>query len=95
MGRLVRISTWAGRRITTQRRSVVGVRPPCAPKGARSERRGALHDARGCACALRAPPGTSSYVAGYAELQSKHRAAYGDNEAAREAAGKAALLRAK
>ena len=32
---------------------VVGVRPPCAPKGARSERRGALHDARGCACAAR------------------------------------------
>ena len=31
----------------------------------------------------------------YAELQSKHRAAYGDNEEAREAAGKAALLRAK
>ena len=31
----------------------------------------------------------------YAELQRKHRAAYGDNEEAREAAGKAALLRAK
>lgn len=31
----------------------------------------------------------------YSELQSKHRAAYGDGEAAREAAGKAALLRAK
>ena len=31
----------------------------------------------------------------YAELQSKQRAAYGDDEAAREAAGKAALLRAK
>ena len=31
----------------------------------------------------------------YSELQSKHRAAYGDDEAAREAAGKAALLRAK
>ena len=31
----------------------------------------------------------------YAELQSKHQAAYGDNEEAREAAGKAALLRAK
>ena len=29
------------------------MRPPCAPKGARSERRGALHDARGCACAAR------------------------------------------
>ena len=34
-------------------------------------------------------------VRGYAELQSKHRAAYGDDEEAREAAGKAALLRAK
>jgi hypothetical protein len=31
----------------------------------------------------------------YAELQSKHRATYGDDEEAREAAGKAALLRAK
>ena len=31
----------------------------------------------------------------YAELQSKQRAAYGDDEAAREAAGKVALLRAK
>ena len=31
----------------------------------------------------------------YAELQSKQRAVYGDDEAAREAAGKAALLRAK
>ena len=31
----------------------------------------------------------------YAELQSKQRAAYGDDEVAREAAGKAALLRAK
>ena len=31
----------------------------------------------------------------YAELQRKHRDAYGDNEEAREAAGKAALLRAK
>ena len=34
-------------------------------------------------------------VRGYAELQSKHRATYGDDEEAREAAGKAALLRAK
>jgi hypothetical protein len=34
-------------------------------------------------------------VRGYAELQSKHRAAYGDDEEAREAAGRAALLRAK
>ena len=33
--------------------------------------------------------------AAYAELQRKHRDAYGDNEEAREAAGKAALLRAK
>ena len=31
----------------------------------------------------------------YAELQSKQCAAYGDDEAAREAAGKAALLRSK
>jgi hypothetical protein len=34
-------------------------------------------------------------VRGYTELQSKHRATYGDDEEAREAAGKAALLRAK
>jgi hypothetical protein len=32
-------------------------------------------------------------VRGYTELQSKHRATYGDNEEAREAAGRAALLR--
>ena len=58
---------------------------------------------RGCACAarrilvrvtwqvLREQEGARVY----SELQSKHRAAYGDDEAAREAAGKAALLRAK
>jgi hypothetical protein len=34
-------------------------------------------------------------VRGYAELQSKNRATYGDDEEAREAAGRAALLRAK
>ena len=32
-----------------------GMRPPCAPEGARSEREGAPHDARGRAC-QRAPP---------------------------------------
>jgi hypothetical protein len=32
-------------------------------------------------------------VRSYAELQSKQRATYGDDEEAREAAGKAALLR--
>ena len=52
-----------------------------------------------------APPDTSSYVAGVARergrarlrraAEQKQRAAYGDDEAAREAAGKAALLRAK
>ena len=36
-----------------QREEVVAVRPPCAPKGARSERGGAQHDARGCVCAAR------------------------------------------
>ena len=36
-----------------QREEVVAVRPPCAPKGARSERGGARHDARGCVCAAR------------------------------------------
>ena len=58
----------------------------CAPKGARSERRGALHDARGCACAarrilvrvtwqvLREQEGARVY----SELQSKHRAAKND-----------------
>ena len=77
------------------------MRPPCAPEGARSEREGAPHDARGRACAAPTPPRPSQVlreqegVRGYAELQSKHRAAYGDDEEAREAAGKAALLRAK
>ena len=32
---------------------MASARPPCAPKGARSERRGAPHDARGCVCAAR------------------------------------------
>ena len=41
------------------------------------------------------PPCAPEGVRGYAELQSKHRATYGDDEEAREAAGKAALLRAK
>ena len=36
-----------------QREEVVAVRPPCAPKGARSERGGARHDARGCVRAAR------------------------------------------
>ena len=78
------------------------MRPPCAPEGARSEREGAPHDARGRACAAPTTPPRPSQVLreqegvrGYAELQSKHRAAYGDDEEAREAAGRAALLRAK
>ena len=77
------------------------MRPPCAPERARSEREGAPHDARGRACAAPTPPRPSQVlreqegVRGYTELQSKHRATYGDNEEAREAAGKAALLRAK
>ena len=52
--------------------------------------------------AVHAPPTVRRQVSreqeglrAYAELQRKHRAAYGDNEEAREAAGKAALLRAK
>jgi hypothetical protein len=71
------------------------MRPPCAPEGARSEREGAPHDARGRACAAPTPPRPSQVlreqegVRGYAELQSKHRAAYGDDEEAREAAGRA------
>ena len=32
---------------------MLAVRPPCAPKGARSERGGARHDARGCVRAAR------------------------------------------
>jgi hypothetical protein len=77
------------------------MRPPCAPEGARSEREGAPHDARGRACAAPTPPRPPQVlreqegVRGYTELQSKHRATYGDDEEAREAAGKAALLRAK
>lgn len=77
------------------------MRPPCAPEGARSEREGAPHDARGRACAAPTPPRPSQVlreqegVRGYTELQSKHRATYGDDEEAREAAGRAALLRAK
>ena len=34
-------------------REVVDMRPPCAPEGARSEREGAPHDARGRARAAR------------------------------------------
>jgi len=77
------------------------MRPPCAPEGARSEREGAPHDARGRARAAPTPPRPSQVlreqegVRGYAELQSKNRATYGDDEEAREAAGRAALFRAK
>ena len=77
----------------------------CAPKGARwprSEHRGAPRDARGCACAAR-----HVLVRGRCCASRRARAftpscrasivprRYGDDEAAREAAGKAALLRAK
>ena len=47
------------------------------------------------ACVRRQVTSESEGLRAYAELQRKHRAAYGDNEEAREAAGKAALLRAK
>ena len=47
------------------------------------------------ACVRRQVTSESEGLRGYAELQRKHRAAYGDWEEAREAAGKAALLRAK
>ena len=47
------------------------------------------------ACVRRQVACESEGLRAYAELQRKHRAAYGDNEEAREAAGKAALLRAK
>ena len=85
---------------------VVGVRPPCAMCAKRSP----LAPLRAQRCAARRQrlcvrrptcPRTWQVLREqegacvYAELQSKHRAAYGDDEAAREAAGKAALLRAK
>ena len=60
--------------------------PPPAPPTAST-----LFDLRGWSHGYLQPPDARVY----AELQSKHRAAYGDDEAAREAAGKAALLRAK
>ena len=60
--------------------------PPPAPPTAST-----LVDLRGWSHGYLQPPDARVY----AELQSKHRAAYGDDEAAREAAGKAALLRAK
>ena len=47
------------------------------------------------ACVRRQVSREQEGLRAYAELQRKHRAAYGDNEEAREAAGKAALLRAK
>jgi len=47
------------------------------------------------ACVRRQVTSESEGLRAYAELQRKHRAAYGDWEEAREAAGKAALLRAK
>ena len=47
------------------------------------------------ACVRRQVTSELEGLRAYAELQRKHRAAYGDNEEAREAAGKAALLRAK
>jgi hypothetical protein len=82
-----------------------GMRPPCAPEGARSEREGVRRTTPEVVRASVRRPDTSSSAAqvlreqevvrGYAELQSKHRATYGDDEEAREAAGKAALLRAK
>ena len=78
------------------------MRPPCAPKGARSERRGAPQVARGCACAAR-----RVLVRGRCCASKRARAftpscrasivprTATNDEAAREAAGKAALLRAK
>ena len=47
------------------------------------------------ACVRRQVSREQEGLRAYAELQRKHRDAYGDNEEAREAAGKAALLRAK
>ena len=47
------------------------------------------------ACVRRQVSREQEGLRAYAELQRKHRDAYGDNEEAREAAGKAALLWAK
>ena len=81
---------------------VVGVRPPCAMCAKRSP----LAPLRAQRCAARRQrlcvrrptcPRTWQVLREqegacvYAELQSKHRAAYGDDEAAREAAGKESL----
>ena len=80
---------------------VVGAWASRAPERASTERRGAPRDSTSCACASDTPAlrrqvsREQEGLRAYAELQRKHRAAYGDNEEAREAAGKAALLRAK
>jgi hypothetical protein len=85
------------------------MRPPCALEGARSEREGAPHDARGRACAAPTPPRPSQVrlreqepkracavrVIRRAAEPASIRAMYGDDEEAREAARKAVLLREK
>ena len=73
----------------------------CARRSSLRARRCAARRQRSCV----RRPDTSSSAAGVARargrarlhraVQSKHRATYGDNEEAREAAGRAALLRAK
>ena len=72
----------------------------CARKGQHRAQRCAARLNKLCmrlrhACVRRQVSREQEGLRAYAELQRKHRAAYGDNEEAREAAGKAALLRAK
>ena len=99
---LLKNQPWAARLmyLTTQRRSGISAASMCA-KG--SPLRAQRCAARRLRLRVRRPTRPRMWQAlrakedarVYAELQSKQRAAYGDDEAAREAAGKAALLRAK
>lgn len=91
---------WADRGTTYWRRSGGRVGVTCARKSQQRAQRCAARLNKLCmrlrhACVRRQVACESEGLRAYAELQRKHRAAYGDNEEAREAAGKAALLRAK
>jgi hypothetical protein len=76
-------------------------RAMCARRSSLRAQRCAARRQRSCVRRPATPPRPSQVlreqegVRGYAELQSKNRATYGDDEEAREADGRAALLRAK
>ena len=91
---------WADRGTTYWRRSGGRVGVTCARKSQQRAQRCAARLNKLCmrlrhACVRRQVSREQEGLRAYAELQRKHRDAYGDNEEAREAAGKAALLRAK